>query len=91
MFGTILKYTVVAFIGAVTHGVIVNYIDDCAYETIKAEIDEEVEKCKAAEMDDATITTCLAAFILKKRQEWGKLYRLKETDEAVQKMYSHWM
>lgn len=88
MLGTILKYTAVAFIGAVAFATSMHYIDENAYEVIKSTIDIQRDLFKEKGLTGDELTEAMRHYIDTNRTAWDGMYQLKETATRVQQLYA---
>ena len=91
MIGSLLKYTAVAFAGAVVFATAMHYTDDKAFDTIKAAIDTHETLLRAGGKDGEELKEAMAAFINANRVVWDQTYILKETCARTKDLYAIWL
>lgn len=91
MFGTIVKYTLAAAIGAVAFAMAMHHTDDCAYEDIKAKINAHAELLRNTIGAEEDIKGLMADYIRANRVIWDTTYITKDTMVRVNELYAAWL
>lgn len=91
MFGSIIKYTLVAAVGGVLFAVCMHVGDDEAVRTITDSLKGKEAMCRAENMADDILKEAMRGFIAENRQAWDKMYMMAETGRTVQALYDEWI
>lgn len=91
MIGTIIKYSLAAFAGAVIYATCINMTDDEALEHIRTTIDAHLALTRAKNMTDDEVRAEMVSFIHSHRHEWDKSYIMAETGRQAQALYGVWV
>lgn len=91
MFGTLIKYSLVAAAGAVAFAVALHYTDDQAVQVIRDTIDTQLEIYRAQATSEEELRGLMAAYIRTNRAMWDGTYQMKEAAAEVQAIYDVWL
>lgn len=91
MIGSILKYSAVAFAGAIGFAVAMHYVDDAAADVIQVTLKDQEALFRQTNPSDDELRVLMAAFIQANRSMWDGTFHLKETATRVQAMYNVWL
>lgn len=91
MFGTIVKYTIAAAVGAVAFAIAMHHTDECAYLDIKAKIDAHAVLLRSTVGAEEDIKPLMADYIRGNRVIWDSTYITKDTMVRVNELYAAWI